>query len=88
MNASEFWNSDTTISIAICAMMGIAFLVIGAIVIVRMLRTPAGKRQLMEFNNYKELANEQRESNRELHEELLVLKEKIDSIEKMLKEVQ
>ncbi len=92
MQVNDFFNSiNNSINIRVISsyiVIGIAILIIGAIIIIRMLRAPAGKKQLMEYNSYKELAKEQKETTREMREELAVLKEKVDSIEKILKEVE
>ena len=66
----------------------LVLIVIGVIVVVKIVRTSATKKQMIEYNLYKELANELKETNKEMREELSGLKEKVDSIEKMLKDVE
>lgn len=77
--------------IALAMMVCVVVITIGAITIVGMLKgskTSATNQQLTEYNSYKELANELKETNKEMRKELVELTEKVSSIEKMLKEVE
>jgi sensor domain CHASE-containing protein len=63
-------------------------LVIGGVfLLIKVIKEPGSKKQAHQENAYKVLVNELNETNKGIREELLVLKEKVNSIEKMLKEV-
>jgi predicted PurR-regulated permease PerM len=68
----------------------VVFLAVIAAVIVIVITITKSKSQnhLGEFNTYKAMANNLTLSNQEIREELSELKEKIGSIERMLKEVE
>jgi uncharacterized protein YlxW (UPF0749 family) len=77
--------------IAIAIMVCVVVITIGAIIIVWILKaskTSVTNQQLLEYNSYKELANELKETNKEMRKELVDLTEKVSSIEKILKEVE
>jgi hypothetical protein len=64
------------------------FLVIGGVILlIKASKTSGNKSQAYEENVYSKLVNELNETNKGIREELSVLKEKVNSIEKMLKEV-
>ena len=88
LNGGSFFDFS---KIAIAMMFCVVVVTIGAIIIVKMLKaskTSAINQQLTEYNSYKELANELKETNKEMRKELVDLTEKVSSIEKMLKEVE
>jgi hypothetical protein len=61
--------------------------IVGAILLIKVIKAPGSKNQTNEENTYVKLVNELNETNKGIREELSVLKEKVNSIEKMLKEV-
>jgi hypothetical protein len=71
-------------SIVIC----VALIVIGAISVAKILKSPITKKQIIENNLFEELVNEIKQTNKEMGVELKDLKEKVSSIEKILKEVE
>lgn len=88
MNINEIQNLFLVKAIAYTIVFSVVVIVIGLIIVTKIVRTPVTKKQLMEYNSYKELADEIKETNKEMRGELLGLKEKIISIETMLKEVE
>ncbi|WP_027628183.1 hypothetical protein [Ruminiclostridium cellobioparum] len=63
-------------------------IIAAAIVIVVVVTRSKTQNQLNDLNAYKSMANNLTLSNQEVREELAELKEKINSIEKLLKEVE
>lgn len=57
-------------------------IVIGIIIAMKITKGKATKNQLLEYNSYKELVTEQKESNKQIKEVFTVLKNKVSSIEK------
>lgn len=88
MHINEIGNLFSVKTISFAIAFCVIVMVIGALIVVKIVKTPAAKKQLMEYNSYKGLAYELKETNKEMRGELAVLKEKVSSIEKMLKEVE
>jgi|GEM_PF-3511546 len=66
----------------------ISVLAIIAAIVVIIVTKSKNKNQLHDFNTYKAMANNLTISNQEIRAELSELKEKVNSIEKLLKEVE
>ena len=66
----------------------ILFVIMGFILILRLKKLSLEKQRLMGSDLYQELLNEQREAVKVICSELAELKGKVNSIEKMLKEVE
>lgn len=79
-------NNDTIQLIVMSVIIAIFF--IGAIFFVWILKSPGSKRQLAERDSYFEMTNELRELTQDVRTELAQLREKVESIEKILKEVE
>lgn len=75
------------IPIFIAAVVSLA-LIAAVIIIVITVTKSKNKNQSSDFNTYKAMANNLTISNHEIREELSELKEKVSSIEKLLKEVE
>lgn len=63
-------------------------LAVAAVIVVVTVTRSKNKNQSSDFNTYKAMANNLTISNHEIREELSELKEKVSSIEKLLKEVE
>ncbi len=73
--------------ILVTVMACVAIIAIGVIIVVKISKKP-NNQQLLEYNSFKELANELKETNKDMRKELVDLKDKVSSIEKILKEVE